>query len=132
MDKIAQIREDILFDDISIVHGFDKLQRAAYDTAKEKGWYDPPKTFGEQLLLIIGEISEASEEYRNGKLYNEIYFEKDKNGVGKPCGIPIELADAVIRMMDMCQDRNIDLFDAIIMKMLYNLERPIRHGNKVI
>jgi len=49
---------------------------------------------------------------------------------GKPEGEAIELADAVIRIMDYCEFVGIDLEQAIQLKHEYNKTRPYRHGNK--
>ena len=49
----------------------------------------------------------------------------------KPCGIPSELADVVIRILDFCESKNIDLESIIIEKMKYNESRPYKHGNKL-
>lgn len=46
--------------------------------------------------MIHCELSEAVEEYRNGHGLTEIYYNDD----GKPEGVPVELADAVIRTLD--------------------------------
>lgn len=48
----------------------------------------------------------------------------------KPEGIPVELADAVIRILDMCGRYGIDLEDVILRKHEYNKTRPIRHGKR--
>jgi NTP pyrophosphatase (non-canonical NTP hydrolase) len=48
----------------------------------------------------------------------------------KPEGLPIELADAVIRILDYCEYAGIDLGVAIRQKMAYNELRPYRHGGK--
>jgi len=71
---------------------------AVHGTAVEKGWWEGgERNVGEVFLLIKSEIIEAFEEYRNGKPLQEIYR---KEGSEKPEGFPIEIADAVIRIMD--------------------------------
>ncbi len=104
-----------------------EIQNAVHQLAKEKGWYNPPKTFGEEIVMVHSELSEAIEEYRAGHPATEIYV-KD----GKLEGVPIELADAVIRILDICGNHGIDLVDAINRKHEYNSTRTIRHGNKKI
>lgn len=39
-----------------------------------------------------------------------------------------ELADAVIRILDICGTMGIDLEQAILNKMARNRERPVKHG----
>lgn len=48
----------------------------------------------------------------------------------KPEGALTELADVVIRAMDLCQALGLDLERAIRTKHYYNLSRPFRHGKK--
>jgi len=109
------------------------LQKLAHQTAVEKGWWEGNNhNIPEKLMLIVSEISEALEEYRNGKPCSFIYiddFRPDELN-NKPEGFPIELADAVIRIMDLCGYLNIDLEAAITQKMDYNATRPYRHGGK--
>lgn len=81
--------------------------------AQEHGWNDEHRPFGTIVSLFHSELSEALEEYRAGKGLHEVYWEvKDCNGNvgviddpnikevlgGKPAGIPIELADFLIRI----------------------------------
>ena len=49
---------------------------------------------------------------------------------GKPEGIPIELADVIIRVLDYCGYAGIDIDAAISQKHEYNRTRPYRHGGK--
>lgn len=101
-------------------------QIAVHKTATEKGWWEKPRPVPECLCLIHSEISEALEEYRKG------YAAVTYNGEGnKPEGMPVELADAVIRIMDLCEYLSIDLAAAIKAKMAYNETRPYRHGGKI-
>lgn len=106
-----------------------KIQKEVYNLAKEKGWHDKAKekSFVECCALIHCELSEAIEEFRNGHYYQEVY---DKDG--KPEGIPIELADVFIRLLDMCEQFGIDMEEAVQIKHDFNKTRSYRHGNKKV
>ncbi len=113
-----------IIDDISINGWVDKI----HENAKAHGWYDgKKKNFGELLMLVTTEVAEVMEEYRNGKGFKETYY----NDKGKMQGIPSELADIVIRVMDICGYYKIDLEKAIIEKHEFNKKRPYKHGGKV-
>jgi hypothetical protein len=100
-------------------------------TNEEKGWESAgPELFAEKMLLVISEITEALEEFRDHRGLNEIYYNEDKPG--KPEGIPIEIADAVIRIFDWCEANKVDLENALTLKMLYNKSRPFRHGGRKV
>lgn len=103
-------------------------QQAIHEYAKEKGWWDKPRSFGDICALLHTEISEAFEEYRNGHEVTETYFKPD--APNKPEGVPTELADEVIRILDFCGWAGIDLQDIIERKHAYNLTRAYRHGGK--
>lgn len=105
-----------------------QLASAIHENATEKGWWMPstPRSIGDQFSNFHAEISEAWEEYRKGREMNEVYYID-----GKPEGIPIELADCLIRILDTCEAYNIDIEEAINVKMKYNQTRPYRHGGKL-
>lgn len=124
-------------DDLDIVSAMLTCNR----TANEKGWWyeddrTPQRTFGDIIALCHSELSEALEEHRNGHGVTEIYYdskEADKRGVmHKPEGIPVELADVLIRIFDFCQQYDVPLLEALKLKMYYNETRPMRHGGKTI
>lgn len=103
-----------------------QLVKEAHETAKSKGWWDEDSSFGELIALCHTELSEALEEDRKGCMKTNIYYDEE----GKPCGTPIELADTVIRIADMCGWYGIDLERAIEVKMEYNTTRSYKHGGK--
>ncbi len=116
-----------------------ELQTRAYQHAVDKnfrGVNATPRTFGDDIALIMTELAEAFEEFRNGHKPCEIYFthaDSPTHGtLTKPEGIPIELADVFIRLLDMCEHYSIDLENATLMKMTFNDKRPSKHGGKVI
>lgn len=51
-------------------------------------------------------------------------------GIAKPEGVPVELADTVIRVLDTCEAYGIDLGFEIRRKMEYNETRAFRHGGR--
>lgn len=116
------------------MNNLNELRDACYRIAQDKGWHDPgqERTFGEYIALMHSELSEALEEHRNGHRPNQIHYISGKAGTGKPEGIPIELADVIIRIMDYCGSENIDIHKAVALKMEYNSTRPHRHGGKKI
>lgn len=97
-----------------------------HKTAVEHGWWEDDRNFGEVCMLITSEVAEAFEEYRNGHLPDEIYLEN-----GKPEGVPVELADVIIRCLDFMHSAGIDIDAAMQQKMAYNEMRPYRHGGKL-
>jgi NTP pyrophosphatase (non-canonical NTP hydrolase) len=103
------------------------LQKQVHALAVEKGWWDGQINLPEKLCLVHSEISEALEEYRRGTIDLRDAYEGEG---GKPEGFSVELADAVIRILDLCGWLGIDLEAEILRKHEYNKIRPYRHGGK--
>jgi hypothetical protein len=82
----------------------------------------------EKVLLVIGELSEGVEELRAGHHPCDTYFNPDKPD--KPEGFPIEMADAIIRLLQLTAALGIDMDAAVALKEKYNNSRPYKHGKK--
>lgn len=105
----------------------------AHKMAREKGWFETHRSFAGLTQLMKSEQAEALEDYRNHRAFDEIYFEvktpggklviteadynartdEGKIAVCKPCGIPIEHADFIIRVADFAGYAGIDLEEAV-------------------
>lgn len=97
------------------------------ETSRSHGFdVDGDRDFGMTCALIHSEISEALEEYRKGHAQDYIYYRESD---GKPEGIAVELADALIRILDtMAKIENINIDAVVQEKMAFNEGRPYMHG----
>lgn len=85
-----------------------------------------------KLLLINSEVAEALEELRNHPLseYPMPGYLCDVI-TGKPEGFSVELADALIRTLDLMYECGIDIDEVVKAKMEFNATRPYKHGKSV-
>jgi NTP pyrophosphatase (non-canonical NTP hydrolase) len=90
-----------------------------YEDSKGNSWRFN-NMISTKLLLIVTEISEATEVLRNGDINKSENIDKFAE----------ELADAVIRISDLAGAMGIDLENAIIQKTKINEKRPIKHGKQ--
>jgi hypothetical protein len=79
------------------------------------------------LMLAVGELIEAQNELRDGHRIDQVYYKPMSNGTIKPEGFGIELADAVIRILDLTALLGINIGDLVRMKAEFNLSRPRMH-----
>jgi NTP pyrophosphatase (non-canonical NTP hydrolase) len=77
---------------------------------------------GLRLALIHSELSEALEGIRKGN--------QPDSHIPEFSSEEAEMADAVIRIMNLANSNGSRLAEAIVAKQNYNRERPFRHGGK--
>lgn len=107
-----------------IINGFIK---EVGENNKAHGFRDVNTMPTDFVALIHSEVSEILEEFRKGKDATEVYYRESD---GKPEGVPMELADVVIRCFDMADFYGIDLERMILEKHEFNKSRPYLHGKK--
>lgn len=87
----------------------------------EMGWWTDLTTgqhkdrnVGELLMLIVSEVAEGMEAHRKGLNDDKLTHRN---------GLEVELADAVIRIADLCGALGLDLGGAIEEKRIFNRSR---------
>lgn len=132
-----------------------ELSFKIHDANRAKGFYASDRNIGELLALIHSEVSEALEAHRSSNFYSakagspERYWYID-GMADKDYGISFnddkvfkqqfeklvkntfedELADIMIRVMDLAAYTGVNLESHIKAKMRYNKLRPHKHGKQ--
>lgn len=131
---------------VKVSESLASLKRQVHEIACEKGWWGDKHPWtpeqlhdakvpwvASQLMNIVSELAEAHAELARGNL--EVRYEPNPYKVGgppKPEGFPVELADALSRMLDLCEGLGVDVEAVLLEKMAFNRTRPHLHGGKLI
>lgn len=89
-----------------------ELCEICHSIAVSKGFWEKERNTGEALMLIVTELAEAMEAHR---IQDHDNFRE-------------EIADAFIRLMDLCGGMKIDIEAEIEKKSNKNKNRPYKHG----
>lgn len=121
------------------------LTERIHRAARDKGFWEADRNFGEMLMLATSELAEALEEHRDGKppVYVPTHVqgcahsgdgltEPDRTDCGrpecKPEGTAVELADCIIRCLDTMHSLGVNVDRVVRRKLAYNDTRPHMHG----
>ncbi len=78
----------------------------------------------QKIALIMSEAGEALEAMRKPD------YEGNGYGIGQKDSFSDEIADTIIRLLDLCGELNIDIDAQIKWKMQHNASRPPKHGKE--
>lgn len=104
----------------SFINGWNAIAKRTHYNAKEKGFWDQERNDSEMIMLIVTELAEAVEALRHGN--------PSDDKIPAFLGTEAELADAVIRLMDLGHARGWRVAEAVLAKMTFNSQRERMHG----
>lgn len=104
------------------VRSFTAASECVHANVRAKGFWDKERNRGELLMLIVSELAEALEYLRHGSPASD--------HISEFSGVEEEMADVVIRVMDLAGGLHLRLAEAIVAKMAFNEAREHKHGKQ--
>ncbi len=101
---------------------FNAVAQEVNNIAVDKGWWEGDRNEGELIALMHSELSEALEAIRKGN--------PPDDKIPEFTGVEAELADVIIRIMDLAAAKGYRVGEAVVAKINYNKNRPYKHGGK--
>ena len=108
------------YDRQRFIAAWQEMQAEVHHIAVTKGWWDTDRSHGEIIALIHSELSECLESCRKGH--------PPDHHIPEHSNTEVELADAVIRIMDFAEAHGWNIAGAISDKVEFNRSRPHKHG----
>lgn len=117
--------------------GLNAMAQQVHNANRQKGFWDHNRNIGELLMLVTSELGECMEAHRKGRLasFEQVDENIEKGGEWKANfqahikdSFEDELADALIRILDMCGGLGIDIQRHVVEKLKYNATRERLHG----
>lgn len=127
-----------------LCNSLNQLSKQVHQNNVEKGFWEGQKNVGELLMLVVSELGEAIEAHRKQKfsLFHRLkqriiddydwqnpnltiksFFEEDIKDTFQD-----EIADTIIRLLDLSAGLGIDIGWHIDQKLNYNKTRAYKHG----
>lgn len=120
---VAETANQVLGLSPSLEAGLKKFGHLNNRFMRHQGFWPEDKTFGDAISLIMSELGEAVEAFR---------LDAPSEKIPGFSGVEEELADTLIRILDLAAQKGLRVSEAMTAKTLYNLSRPYRHGGKKI
>lgn len=120
---------------LSYNEALNRLAEDIYEINESKGFWDEPYedgnplTIAAKLLLIHDEVDEAGQVHRNS------YDDSDEDPLSgmtpmQEDDFAEELADIIIRTLDLAAAYGLEIGDAVIHKIEKNQNRPHKHNKR--
>lgn len=135
------------------MNSLNNLAKEIHEASKARGFDVAYENLGQTLMLVVAELAEALEADRIDRRSMLRVFKQDLKYAGleiadfEPSNrnhdwiknrfettvkdtFEDEIADSLMRLLDLCGALNIDIETFMELKMRYNVTRPYKHGKK--